>query len=64
MQVKQLSRESIRLYQRRAGSSPKAHSSQSEPHEPVDRGFGRQSAGCQEGVDTLARELVGWDMNP
>src|SRR3990172_2437620 len=36
--------------------------SQSDGDKPADRGLGRQAAGCCEGVEAVARELVGRDI--
>jgi hypothetical protein len=37
-------------------------SSQDDPDEPTDRGLGRQGAGCGDGVEAVARQLVWRDI--
>lgn len=41
-----------------------AQPSQSDRHEPADRGFRRQPAGCREGVEAVARQFVRRDIVP
>jgi hypothetical protein len=41
-----------------------AQSRQNDGDEPVDRGLGPQAAGCCEGVEAVARELVRGDIIP
>ena len=41
-----------------------AQSSQSDRDEPADRGLGRKAAGRCEGVEAVARKLVGRDVTP
>ena len=37
---------------------------QNDGDEPADRSLGRQVAGCCEGVQAVARKLVGRDIDP
>jgi hypothetical protein len=46
------------------GSSAGLQSSQSDRDEPAERGLRRQVAGCCQGVDAVARELVRSDIVP
>ena len=45
-------------------SSAGAQPSQSDYYKPANRGFGRHVAGCCEGVEAVARELVRRDIVP
>jgi hypothetical protein len=48
----------------RIGSGAGAQTGQSDGDEPPDCGLGRQAAGCCEGVEAVARELLGCDVVP
>ena len=41
-----------------------AQPSKSDRDEPADRGLGRQASGCGEGVEAVARKLLGRDITP
>ncbi len=41
-----------------------AQPSQSDRNESADRGFGRQTASCCEGVEAVARKLLRRDITP
>ena len=49
---------------RRVGSAARAQSSQRDCDEPAYCGRRREAAGCREGVEAVARELVGRDVVP
>ena len=56
--------EGFRLQRHRNESARGAQPSQSDGDESADRGFGRQTASCCEGVEAVARELVRRDIIP
>ena len=56
--------EGFRLQRHRNESVRGAQPSQSDDDESADRGFGRQTASCCEGVEAVARELVSRDIIP
>ena len=57
-------KEGCRLQRHRNGSARGTQPGQSDLDESANRGFGRQTAGCREGVEAVACELVGRDITP
>jgi hypothetical protein len=51
-------------FHRQNESARGAQPGQSDRDEPADRGLGRQAAGCCEGVEAVARELLRRDIVP